>query len=165
MNWDKETSERLRELWDDAGWSARQIGIELGCTKNAIIGRAHRMKLGERPSPIKREKREAPVEKKKRSSHVKKSDVVASKGVVPMVGEEYLGELFVPLLRNTDRRHRGRGVALVDLGERSCHFPLGDPKSPNFGFCGAKTPVDKVYCHHHQHVCYAPSAPARRRSK
>lgn len=43
--------ERLRGLWD-AGWSASRIGRHLGCTKNAVIGKAHRLKLKPRPSPI-----------------------------------------------------------------------------------------------------------------
>jgi len=46
-----ENSARLARLWDK-GKTARQIGEILGCTRNMVIGRAHRMGLDARPSPI-----------------------------------------------------------------------------------------------------------------
>ena len=49
--WDASLRERLSVLWE-AGLSAKQIAIELGLSKNAVIGKAHRMNLESRPSPI-----------------------------------------------------------------------------------------------------------------
>lgn len=53
MIWDNETTETLRTLWDQ-GHSAAEIGRRMGFSKNAIVGRAHRLNLSERPSPIRR---------------------------------------------------------------------------------------------------------------
>jgi GcrA cell cycle regulator len=49
--WTEEQDNRLRALWDE-GHSTAQIGYRMGKTKNAIVGRAHRMGLVSRPSPI-----------------------------------------------------------------------------------------------------------------
>jgi GcrA cell cycle regulator len=51
FRWDDRTSTALLHLWHD-GVSANQIGVLLGCGKNAVIGRAHRIGL-HRPSPLK----------------------------------------------------------------------------------------------------------------
>ena len=68
MNWTEERIELLKKLWAE-GHSASQIGKMLGVSKNAVVGKAHRMKLAARPSPIKRSaksdgtKKEAPAKK------------------------------------------------------------------------------------------------------
>lgn len=54
MNWNEQTSERLRRLWLD-GRPTAEIGRMMKCSKNAIIGRARRLKLPPRPSPIRRD--------------------------------------------------------------------------------------------------------------
>ncbi|MFD2206113.1 GcrA family cell cycle regulator [Kiloniella antarctica] len=68
MNWTEERIELLKKLWAE-GHSASQIGKMLGVSKNAVVGKAHRMKLAARPSPIKRSaksdtaKKDAPAKK------------------------------------------------------------------------------------------------------
>jgi GcrA cell cycle regulator len=54
MEWTEGTIVRLRELWDE-GHSTAEIGRRLGFSKNAIVGKAHRLDLSARPSPIRRE--------------------------------------------------------------------------------------------------------------
>ncbi len=54
MEWADETIIRLRELWDE-GHSTAEIGRRLGVSKNAVVGKAHRLDLPARPSPIRRE--------------------------------------------------------------------------------------------------------------
>lgn len=51
MNWSDEMIIRLRALWDE-GVSTAEIGRRLGVSKNAAVGKAHRLDLPERPSPI-----------------------------------------------------------------------------------------------------------------
>lgn len=51
--WPLERTERLRELWA-SGMVTRMIARELGITKNAVIGKAHRLRLERRPSPVTR---------------------------------------------------------------------------------------------------------------
>src|SRR5579872_4291029 len=54
MEWAEETIIRLRALWDE-GLSTAEIGRRLGVTKNAVVGKSHRLDLPARPSPIRRE--------------------------------------------------------------------------------------------------------------
>lgn len=51
MIWDSETIDRLRRLWDE-GHSTAEIGRRLCASKNMIVGKAHRLGLEARPSPI-----------------------------------------------------------------------------------------------------------------
>jgi GcrA cell cycle regulator len=54
MEWAEEIIIRLRELWSE-GHSTAEIGRRLGVSKNAVVGKAHRLDLPARPSPIRRE--------------------------------------------------------------------------------------------------------------
>lgn len=51
--WTERRCASLRTLWN-IGYTASEIAGELGCTRDAVIGKAHRMKLTPRRSPIKR---------------------------------------------------------------------------------------------------------------
>ena len=53
MAWTEEQIDQLKELWGE-GLSTSEIGRKLGVTKNAVVGKAHRLGLPPRPSPIKR---------------------------------------------------------------------------------------------------------------
>lgn len=53
MVWTPELISTLRRLWDE-GASTAEIGRQLGISKNAVVGKAHRLELSARPSPIKR---------------------------------------------------------------------------------------------------------------
>lgn len=55
MSWTEERIERLRQMWGQ-GMSASEIADSLGdVTRNAVIGKAHRLGLSGRPSPIRRQ--------------------------------------------------------------------------------------------------------------
>ena len=59
MSWTEERIERLKKMWAD-GATASQIADELGgVSRNAVIGKAHRLGLEQRPSPVKHEEKEA----------------------------------------------------------------------------------------------------------
>jgi GcrA cell cycle regulator len=60
MEWSDDIIGQLRALWDE-GHSTAEIGRRLGVTKNAIVGKAHRLDLPSRPSPIRRDPDAAPV--------------------------------------------------------------------------------------------------------
>src|SRR3954466_10021133 len=53
MEWNEETIARIRALWAE-GLSTAEIGRRMGITKNAVVGKAHRLNLPARPSPIRR---------------------------------------------------------------------------------------------------------------
>ncbi len=63
MGWNDETIGRLKKLWSE-GLTTGEIGKRLGVSKNAVVGKAHRLGLKGRPSPIKRQDAKAPVAKK-----------------------------------------------------------------------------------------------------
>ena len=84
MAWTDERIAKLRELWDK-GLSASQIATELseGVTRNAVIGKAHRLGLKSRPSPVKgestRPKKAAPkAQKVETSGQVSLLDLTAT---------------------------------------------------------------------------------------
>ena len=59
--WTEDRVDTLKGLWQ-RGYTARQIAEKLGgVTRNAVIGKAHRMGLSSRPSPIKRQEPVAPA--------------------------------------------------------------------------------------------------------
>src|SRR3954463_14068151 len=60
MEWNEETIARIRALWAE-GLSTAEIGRRMGITKNAVVGKAHRLNLPARPSPIRRVPGEKPV--------------------------------------------------------------------------------------------------------
>lgn len=60
MAWTDEQIDTLRKLWGE-GLSTSEIGRQLGVSKNAVVGKAHRLGLPSRPSPIKRAVASAPA--------------------------------------------------------------------------------------------------------
>jgi GcrA cell cycle regulator len=53
-------------------------------------------------------------------------------------------------------------LSLLELNEATCHWPVGDPSSPEFFFCGGKALAGLPYCAHHSRVAYQPAADRRR---
>ncbi|MBR5130757.1 MAG: hypothetical protein IKV03_06010 [Alphaproteobacteria bacterium] len=63
MTWTAEKIKQLKKLWSK-GKSTVEIGRELGISKNAVVGKVHRLELNARPSPIKKEASNKPIKKK-----------------------------------------------------------------------------------------------------
>jgi len=120
MSWNEENIRELRRLWD-AGYSASAIGKQIGITKNAVIGKAHRLGLKSRPSPIKRG-----VTKSVIAPVVRKAPPVETP---PM-----------PALRPAPRK---------TANGPSCLWPIGDPGAADFHFCGEPSIDGKPYCSEH----------------
>ena len=136
MPWDDDNVLRLRELWDQ-GLPTAQIGKLLGFTKNAVVGKAHRIGLERRPSPIRRTAVK-PDRKKARSPVIPKLNFEASK-------EEDLSHnlrnnfSFQPVVKNL----------FAPVPKRGCEWPEGHPDEPEFHFCGKERFDDKPYCLDH----------------
>lgn len=121
MTWTEERVAELARLWE-SGYSASAIGRILGVSKNAVVGKAHRLRLATRPSPIRHERR-TPVRRR-----------------IPMLArpaELRPAPLPAPEPRWIVRRD-GKGP--------NCLWPLGDPKDEDFHFCGAPAVEGKPYC-------------------
>jgi len=157
MDWTDEVIARLRLLWSE-GHSTAEIGRRLGVSKNAVVGKAHRLELPARPSPIRRggdpeaSRRSGP----RRSVGPTLPPLVSSppmpaeapRRVEPRVQAQ--PESAAPargtLLRAVARPSGGRTIA--------CCWPIGDPGTRNFRFCGADSLASKPYCAEHAQVAY-----------
>ena len=154
-SWSNEELEKLRRLWD-VGLSANQIGARLGRSKNAVIGRAHRLKLPARRNPIEEAKAnkswkltpQRVYRPRKKSKTVK----VAMREPQPV----RRGRRPVP-------RHQ---VVDVEVRiDRSCQYFIGEPTDddPRSAIddtrkCGAPTMVGSSYCPKHHEICYIPGS-------
>jgi GcrA cell cycle regulator len=180
MGWTEERVELLKKLWME-GFSASQIASELGdgVTRNAVIGKVHRLKLSGRAKPASAAPRAARATPR---SGGQRRVAAPSGGNTPrptiggmmkqrassgdggggaimgntalkiseeVVREAYVApqvqELFIPV----DQR-----LTLLDLSEHTCKWPIGDPLTPEFYFCGQHSDDGKPYCEFHSRRAY-----------
>ncbi|MEO3431012.1 GcrA family cell cycle regulator [Pelagibius sp. CAU 1746] len=137
MTWTEERVAELMRLWE-AGRSASEIGRLLGVSKNSVVGKAHRMKLKARPSPIKRGAT-PPV---RRSVAAAMPKPAAQVSVAPRQVQER------PVAPAPARRP-ARPVARSGGKGPSCLWPIGDPGDQDFHFCGEPAVPGKPYCDEH----------------
>ena len=140
MSWNDENVARLKELWDQ-GLPTAQIGKLLGFTKNAVVGKAHRIGLERRPSPIRRIAVK-PDRKKARSPVVPKLNFESQSVEVNDVNQGV--KSFTPPVANLFMNKINRG----------CEWPIGHPDESNFHFCMEERFGDKPYCIKHCTVAY-----------
>ena len=137
MSWTNEKVKKLRNLWTK-GHTASEIAALLGdTTRNAVIGKAHRLELEERaPSknkPSSEKKNTTKTQPKLRSAASRKSKF----------NSILLDKNFEP----------ENPTSLENLTDKTCKWPSGHPDEENFYFCGRK-PVDAFpYCQ--LHILYA----------
>jgi GcrA cell cycle regulator len=161
MAWTEERVELLKKLWAE-GLSASQIAGRLGgVTRNAVIGKVHRLGLSGRATSS---RSSSP---RPRRSHVPRANrtpslVFGTRGATalkPFYETEpepmTLEELVIPLHER---------ASILTLKESMCHWPIGDPGEPEFHFCGRKSCGSLPYCEHHARMAYQP-VHARRREK
>jgi GcrA cell cycle regulator len=155
MTWTDDRVELLKKLWAD-GLSASQIAGELGgVTRNAVIGKVHRLGLsGRAKSPSSA----APRARKPRS-HIMRVARPAIRGNTALAFEmeqEPEPELIENVIPIGQRR------TLLELNQDTCRWPIGDPASPEFFFCGGKPLTGLPYCSYHSRVAYQPASERRR---
>ena len=137
MSWTSERESKLRELWKK-GYTASQIAEMIGeTTRNAVIGKAHRLNLEERAVS----KKPSTAGKTKDESHTEiKQEKLSRKARFKSL---LLDKNFEP--ENPKK--------LTELTDDTCKWPIGHPYEKNFYFCGRK-PLEKFsYCN--LHVLYA----------
>jgi GcrA cell cycle regulator len=158
ITWTDERVELLKKLWSD-GLSASQIAAELGdgVTRNAVIGKVHRLGLSGRgkakaaSAPRPRKATRAPSAPSPISPATRGNIVLAP--IRPAVVEEQSvavhvdEEVVVPLSER---------VTIMELRESMCRWPMGDPTKPDFRFCGVRSVAGLPYCGHHARVAYQP---------
>ena len=137
MSWTEEREQRLRKLWEK-GYTASQIAEMLGdTTRNAVIGKAHRLKLAARATS-------------KQPRSPKKQDAVS--GLNKQEGYISRKSRFKSLLldKNFETENPKK---LEELSDKNCRWPIGHPDEKNFYFCGRNSVEGFSYCK--LHVLYA----------
>lgn len=169
MNWTDERVELLKKLWAE-GLSASQIAAQLGgVSRNAVIGKVHRLKLSGRGRTT-----AAPARQKKASSAPAASKPVRAaapaRSAAPTIGATALQVQFdsEPVARQQLRSSDNvvvpisRRLDLTQLTERTCKWPNGDPLSEDFHFCGNEAGESGPYCAYHARLAFQPASERRR---
>lgn len=159
MSWTDDRVEQLKKLWE-AGLSASQIAAELGnVTRNAVIGKVHRLGLSGRAkspsSAAPRPRKARPAQHMMRISRpvARGNTALAHVFEVEVEADPVAYDNVVPMSQR---------LSLLELTEATCHWPVGDPGSPDFFFCGGKSVAGLPYCPHHSRVAYQPASDRRR---
>ena len=168
MVWDDETIRQLRALWAE-GHSTAEIGRRLGVSKNAIVGKAHRLELDARPSPIRRESSKPEGERPVPFTRATATTLppLASASVPPPVvkldppaprmtqATPLPAPINVPLARQ--EKAPVRAVSQAPSFRRSaptCCWPIGEPGTKAFRFCDDLSLAGKPYCDAHARLAY-----------
>ncbi len=151
MEWNEEAIARLRALWAE-GHSTAEIGRRMGVSKNAVVGKAHRLNLPARPSPIRREAGQAPRPASPRR--------VVGPTLPPLPVEQQVPEPEpqpAPVRAAEPAPVRAavlRPVAAPRSRSISCCWPIGEPGTKSFRFCDSDATPGKPYCGEHAQLAY-----------
>lgn len=143
MSWTDDRVALLKKLWGE-GKTAAEIAKELGgVTRNAVIGKAHRLKLSNRVSPIQQNKKSAAPKREAAPAQNNERKIVKPR---------------IPTYTADENRER---IPLSELKSGQCRWPIGDPREKNFGFCGCTSLPGLPYCMEHAQVAYQPATRKR----
>lgn len=169
MIWTDERVEMLRKLWAD-GLSASQIAAQLGgVSRNAVIGKVHRLKLSGRGrttnTPARQKKPSQPA-----TAKVPARQMTSSRSAPSSIGATALQTQIdaEPNIRTISRSDNSvvvpisRNLQLIQLNERTCKWPIGDPLAENFHFCGNDCAEAGPYCRYHARIAFQPASERRR---
>lgn len=155
IEWTPEIIGRLRALWAE-GHSTAEIGRRLRVSKNAIVGKAHRLNLPARPSPI---KPGSPRKPRGRAIPAPPRLTIISP-VAPL--PPIMTFPVAPSPRPREPRPMV-SAARPREGERpSCCWPMGEPGRAGFRFCGDDAVRGRPYCEDHCSVAYTAKNRKRR---
>jgi GcrA cell cycle regulator len=159
ITWTDDRVEQLKKLWE-GGLSASQIAAELGnVTRNAVIGKVHRLGLSGRAkspsSAAPRPRKPRPAQQMVRMPRpiARGNTALAHNYEVEMEPDPIAIDNVIPISQR---------LQLVELNDATCHWPVGDPASADFYFCGGKAVAGAPYCAHHSRIAYQPAADRRR---
>ncbi|CAM3261338.1 GcrA cell cycle regulator [Paracoccus aminovorans] len=204
MSWTDERVETLKRMWAE-GQSASQIAKELGgVTRNAVIGKVHRLGLSNRgeeaeaapaepkpaaaapiPEPAARpEAAPEPAPQPKpaaaaaapaaepapeaaaaapQPSFNRRTLVPSGQPLPPQPSANEISPEALASVREVEKR--ARKLTLMELTERTCKWPIGDPATDKFWFCGLPSVPGKPYCEAHVGVAFQPMSSRRDRRR
>jgi GcrA cell cycle regulator len=196
MSWTDERVETLKKMWGE-GQSASQIAKELGgVTRNAVIGKVHRLGLSNRVGGKDEDEVEAPVAAAKpepaarvvepmtpraaaerpmerpapppggatvTALPVRKAIIPAGQPLPPQPAANEISPEALASVREVEKR--AKRLTLMELTERTCKWPIGDPATDDFWFCGLPSQPGKPYCEAHVGVAFQPMSARRDRRR
>ena len=188
MSWTDDRVEVLKKMWGE-GQSASQIAKELGgVTRNAVIGKVHRLGLSNRtttntaakadakpkaapkaPAKPKVEMRTEPAIKPV-DPNLPKSNLPSRKMIIPagqpLPPQPSANEISPEALAKVNEiEKKAKKLTLMELTERTCKWPVGDPATEDFWFCGLTVQQGKPYCEAHVGVAFQPMSARRDRRR
>ena len=151
MGWTDERVEALKKLWLE-GHSASQIAKQLGgVTRNAVIGKVHRMGLSGRAAPS----------QPARPTFKTVKPIRPAVSVAPAPRRcEPVAPATQAIVHRPERVETPGSATVLTLGASMCKWPIGDPSSDGFTFCGGRA-TQGPYCSTHAAVAYQPQAPKK----
>ena len=188
MSWSEDRVETLKKMWGE-GQSASQIAKELGgVTRNAVIGKVHRLGLSNRntgsdkPGAKAKAKPAATKSAKPKAATKPAARPAAKPNTVPVPVVSRMkpiipaGQPLPPqpsaneidpeaLAKVTEVEKKAKKISLMELTERTCKWPIGDPATPDFWFCGLPAQSGKPYCEAHVGVAFQPMSARRDRRR
>ncbi|MCX7286714.1 MAG: GcrA cell cycle regulator [Rhodobacterales bacterium] len=196
MSWTDERVETLKRMWGE-GQSASQIAKELGgVTRNAVIGKVHRLGLSNRvgskddedeatpgaavrpdPVPAAAAPRPEPATPRPEAARpavaaspsnvtplpVRKAIIPAGQPLPPQPSQNEISPEALASVREVEKR--AKKLTLMELTERTCKWPIGDPATDDFWFCGLPSLPGKPYCEAHVGVAFQPMSARRDRRR
>ena len=202
MSWTPERVEILKKMWSE-GQSASQIAGELGgVTRNAVIGKVHRLGLSNRGNTPKKESlisekleksknQKGPKGYKNTLNQTNKSSIIkdvkqassepirkdaskqpfqnTNKSIIftanqPLPPQPSTSEISEETLKSVKSlEQKSKKLSLMELTERTCKWPIGDPATDEFWFCGHTSEQGKPYCETHIEIAFQPVTARRER--
>ncbi len=197
MSWTDERVETLKRMWGE-GQSASQIAKELGgVTRNAVIGKVHRLGLSNRAgsggnagkaaakekAPAKPAAPKAPPKAKTKAAPASKPakeepeldengiPISAARRAIipagqPLPPQPSANEISPEALAKVNEVEKSaKKISLMELTEKTCKWPVGDPATEDFWFCGLPVQQGKPYCEAHVGVAFQPMSARRDRRR
>ena len=189
MSWTDERVKVLKKMWGE-GQSASVIAKELGgVTRNAVIGKVHRLGLSNRVTsttakPAAKEKAKAQVKAKPAAPATQAAPpkpaapAAETVRVTPPAVRKIIpaGQPLPPqpsaneispeaLAKVSEVEKTAKKISLMELTEKTCKWPVGDPATDDFWFCGLAVKAGKPYCEAHVGVAFQPMSSRRDRRR
>ena len=192
MSWTDDRVEILKKLWVE-GQSASQIAKELGgVTRNAVIGKVHRLGLSNRATSSSSSKSDtksktsvksmsdtkrvsnktsaskvtsanSPSEPRSNVTSLRRQIIPAGQPLPPQPSANEISP--EALARVSEIEKKAKKISLLELTERTCKWPVGDPSTEEFWFCGLPSQAGKPYCEAHVGVAFQPMSQRRDRRR
>jgi len=153
MEWNETIIAELKALWAE-GLSTAEIGRRLGISKNAVVGKAHRLDLSPRPSPIRRSERgQSPPAVAPRVTGPTLAPLPSGPQIVSPVVATAMAAAPVAVKAPAPGRLAAVAPAPV-VRVSACCWPVGEPGKPGFHFCDGAAVAGKPYCADHAQLAY-----------